>query len=92
MGSPIIYSYPNYAPGDDPRVTETEVIGSKRYLDINIFLVEKQIYHGNSSGPVLNENYEVIGIATNGGEMEAGGSAVNGFIPISELIQLKGDK
>jgi V8-like Glu-specific endopeptidase len=88
----IIIGYPNYAPGDDPRVTETEVIGSKRYLDINIFLVEKQIYHGNSGGPVLNENYEVIGIATNGGEMEAGGSAVNGFIPISELIQLKGDK
>ena len=86
-----IIGYPNYAKGDDPRVTETEVIGLKHYLGIEIYLVEKQIYHGNSGGPVLNENYEVIGIATNGGDMESGGSTINGFIPIRELVKLKGN-
>lgn len=83
-----IIGYPDYSLGDEPRVTHTEVIGTKKFLGVKIFLVEKNIYHGNSGGPVLNSNFEVIGIATNGGSIDSGGSSINGFIPISELTSL----
>lgn len=79
-----ILGFPDYSRGDTPRITYTQVVGKKKYLSVDIYIVSDPIFHGNSGGPVLNEKFEVVGIATNGGTADKL-SSINGFIPINNV-------
>jgi RNA-directed DNA polymerase len=50
--------------------------------------IDKDIYDGNSGGPVLNSNHHVVGIAAKGADDKTGHNA---FIALTEIIKTLGD-
>lgn len=83
----IVIGFPGYAPTvSEPFVCSGLIVSKRSYFDLPVWVVDVPINHGCSGGPVLNEKFEVIGIATFGAEKNDGQSYFNGFIPISILI------
>lgn len=64
------------------RVVRVRAISSVDYVEI-----DKQIISGNSSGPMFNEDYQVVGIVVEGAKLKSG---MNAGIAISELRFLPG--
>lgn len=80
--------YPNFNVGDQPTAHETRIIGPSKFMNKDRFVIDASLFHGNSGGPVLDENGDVVGVIANGNQR---GSAikVNGqFIPITKVIEL----
>lgn len=79
--------YPEYRLGNSIRVDSGKV-GGIRYDK----LIEKNelmgtfIYGGNSGGPIINTNNEVIGIAAKG--LTSSGTVPSEFIPIKYVIDM----
>lgn len=69
-------------------ICKGSVTSQRKLFGIQAWLVDIPINHGCSGGPVLNEQQEVIGIATFGAEHNDGSTEVNGFIPISFLDEV----
>ncbi len=82
-----ILGYPDYNDGDGIIHIKTTVHNS--YFNIfgkTCWQVEANLIHGISGGPVLNENWEVIGIATFGSKAGAPREKINGFISIDCIL------
>jgi S1-C subfamily serine protease len=80
-----VLGFPNYGPGDGPYINSGKVVQSKFCFGNKVWMIDIPIIHGNSGGPVINENNEVIGIATMGSEKHDLSTSFHGFIPISLL-------
>jgi S1-C subfamily serine protease/retron-type reverse transcriptase len=80
-----VFGFPKYAPGNHPYVAQCFITYKSKFLDLVLFNVTVPIADGNSGGPILNENDQVVGIATAGSEtMEEGYKTTShGFLPIN---------
>lgn len=83
----VIAGYPNYS-NEELSCIKAHITGKKNYAGCQYYSVDHGIVTGNSGGPVFNTNYEVIGIATRGGETtEEAEKTWCAFIPIHYVIQ-----
>ena len=71
LGDKVIYAgYPDYCDGDDVYIADAKVTSLKKKTVVGyVTLVDNDIFHGMSGGPVLNESIEVIGYILVGNEM-----------------------
>lgn len=67
----VIYAgYPDYFDGDDVYIADAKVTSlNKKTVAGYVSLIDNDIFHGMSGGPVLNETMEVIGYILVGNEM-----------------------
>lgn len=89
--SPITLSgFPefDFTRGSAIKVTNTSDYSKRFYLKRYVYAIDQPIRHGQSGGPVLDDEGKVIGIITNGSGEKETESPVYGFIPISRLKSL----
>lgn len=80
-----LFGFPAYKTGQTPYVAEAKVASKFGDKGIQKFEIDTQIREGNSGGPVLNEEYEVVGIAAEGARKDSGNNAV---ISVKELRKI----
>jgi hypothetical protein len=78
----IIMGFPAYKVGQSAYLADGKIASVFTQSGVKKFEIDILIREGNSGGPVLNTNYEVIGIATEGAEKSGGNNSVT---RISEL-------
>ncbi len=83
-----LMGFPSYNTGDEYHCQIGKITRKKEVLGLDVWLVDIPIVHGNSGGPILNANNEVVGIATVGSSDHANTTLNHGFIPISRVIKL----
>lgn len=93
LGDKVVFAgYPDYSRGDDIYIADATVTSlSKKTIVGSVALIDNDIFHGMSGGPVLSESLEVIGYILYGNEMEEffkNGSTkhVSGFRSIKCII------
>lgn len=84
--------FPNYRIGDGARFAKGAVVSFRIQSTIERFNIDADIVRGNSGGPVLNKDYDVIGVAVTGADSfaEANKTEDHGVIPITAHKHLKG--
>lgn len=94
-----LVGYPLYNEGNSIDIRETKIACVSQYLGQVLYVVDGNIFHGASGGPVLNKENKVIGIIRAGLESMRDDDWVTtiqrGFIPIDfidELVQKHKDK
>ena len=80
-----LLGYPAYSDGQSPSIFDSKVSSTFAQNGVSKFEIAGQIREGNSGGPVLNLDNQVIGIANEGAEKGFGKNAV---IKVTELINL----
>ncbi len=85
--SVFVYGFPNYNRGDTGLRRAGTVTGFRTKSAIRRIMVDAHIVKGNSSGPVLDKNNHVIGVAVTGAdnERDAPDTENHGVIPIDAL-------
>lgn len=86
-----VAGFPNYRPGDSGILSPGLVIGFRTVSGIRRILVNASIIAGNSGGPVLNTDGQVIGVAITGADrMENADKTENhGIVPIETINFIK---
>ncbi|WP_064601613.1 reverse transcriptase domain-containing protein [Photobacterium sp. J15] len=93
IGSKVtVLGFPQYSPGETPYINTGKIIQSKMLYGEKLWLLDIPVIHGNSGGPVLNDKYEVIGIAAIGSPKHDNSTKLHGFIPISTLLAYAKEK
>jgi RNA-directed DNA polymerase len=80
----IALGFPGYGPGDQLGMRRGHIIGRATKHGVKLIEVSATLSAGISGGPIVNNRYQVIGIAHRGGQQEHKQLAVE----ISELLQL----
>ena len=85
-----VIGFPNYADGATIQIFEGKVNGTKEWFGFKRLYVDASIICGNSGGPVLNKNNEVIGIAATGKDKHEDSSqqVEFGVIPIDSINKI----
>ena len=93
MDAIAVAGHPNYRKGDTFVIHPGMISGFRMVSGIRRLLVNAPIVAGNSGGPVVNRNNQVIGVAVTGSDrMESAHDTENhGVIPIDALQFLKRD-
>jgi RNA-directed DNA polymerase len=89
-GDPVcVLGFPNYTWGQTLQLFGGHVCGFKPRHGIRRIHVDAHIVKGNSGGPVLNKEGEVIGIAVTGADsLDQADSCESGVIPIDAIDDL----
>ncbi|QDI90438.1 serine protease [Salicibibacter halophilus] len=78
-----LLGFPHYHDGNPLRQDDTKIIGRRNSNEISMYEVESTIFGGNSGGPLVNENNEVVGLAVKGSV-----EYPNEAIPIVHALEL----
>jgi S1-C subfamily serine protease len=80
-----LLGFPAYAPGHGHFMVDSKVAKFYTQGAVSKFEISSQIREGNSGGPIINEDSEVVGIALEGARKDGGN---NGCLMISEIDQV----
>lgn len=85
-----LIGYPEYKEGQDIRVLPGEIIGGRTHVESTRrqkrYEISASIYGGNSGGPIVNLNNEVVAVAAKGSTEN--GAVPNEVIPIADVIDI----
>lgn len=69
IGQKVIWAgFPQFAPGAEPTVINTEITSKKKEHGVAKLQIGARVVSGNSGGPLFDENLKIIGIADKGRE------------------------
>lgn len=77
-----LLGFPAYAPGHGYYMVDSKVARFYSQSGVKKFEISSQIREGNSGGPIINSDSEVVGIALEGARKDGGH---NGCLEISEI-------
>jgi hypothetical protein len=83
--------FPHFAEASTGIVDEGYIIGSRKDVDRNRqIIISADILHGNSGGPIFNDEWKVIGVASRGNRSADTDADrhFNQFIPIESIFRL----
>lgn len=80
-----LLGFPAYAPGHGHFMVDSKVAKFYTQSGVRKFEISSQIREGNSGGPIINQESEVVGIALEGARKDGGN---NGCLMISEIDQV----
>lgn len=80
-----LLGFPAYAPGHGYFMVDSKVAKFYTQSAVNKFEISSQIREGNSGGPIINKDSEVVGVALEGARKDGGN---NGCLLISEIDQV----
>lgn len=83
-----LLGFPNYSVGSSiNEINNVQVISRKRHMCVDYYCIDKPIVEGNSGGPLINMNNEVVGIACRGSKNveDASKSDFNAVLSIEYL-------
>ena len=83
MQSVYLFGFPSHGVGNKYYIAKADVAQEYTKNGVKKFEIDKQIREGNSGGPILNENFEAIGVAAEGATKSGGH---NGCILIDEVF------
>lgn len=83
----LALGFPDYGPGDQLGYRRGHIIGRATKHGVKLIEVSTILSGGISGGPIVNDRYEVVGVAHRGGSQEHKQLAVE----ISELLKLAKD-
>lgn len=86
--SVVVVAYPDYVQGNSPEIQKVNIISERMFFGQQIYTISGRIVHGASGGVVLDEMNKVVGIVRCGSptDKETSDNAVQGFIPIDDVI------
>ncbi len=87
-----LLGFPNYSIGSTiNEINNIQVVSKKKYMGIDYFCIDKPVIAGNSGGPLLDANNDVLGIACKGAENieDANEIDLNGIISKEYLFSEK---
>ncbi|MAT40409.1 MAG: hypothetical protein CL946_12505 [Ectothiorhodospiraceae bacterium] len=90
LGESIItLGYPNYTPGRSAHVQNTSIGSQKMYMGKTHFTISDDIFKGMSGGPVLNSNYQLVGLMIVGNEITCTKykRSESSFIVLSHIVE-----
>jgi S1-C subfamily serine protease len=93
LGEPItLLGFPKNAPGDSVQMRVGHIAGLKKdpNIDTKFIILSTSVIEGNSGGPVLNKELQVIGVALRGApnEREAQQTSFHAAMPIATVKAL----
>lgn len=93
LGEPItLLGFPKNAPGDSVQMRFGHIAGLKKdpYIATKFIILSTSVIEGNSGGPVLNKELQVIGVALRGApnEREAQQTSFHAAMPIATVDAL----
>lgn len=71
-----LIGFPAYSPGQTPIIVKTQVSGIIPDHGVTAFEIATQIRKGNSGGPVLDDEFNLLGIAARGASQDFGKNMV----------------
>ena len=80
-----LLGFPAYAPGHGHFMVDSKVAKFYTQSAVSKFEISSQIREGNSGGPIINQDSEVVGIALEGARKDGGN---NGCLMVSEIDQV----
>lgn len=89
-----LLGFPNYSKGSSiNEINNVQVVSRKIFMNMEYYCIDKSVISGNSGGPLINLDNQVLGIACRGGENidSASDTDLNGILSIDYLDTEKDD-
>lgn len=83
-----LYGFPGFTDLRELHCSPGFITGKDRRNGEDIFLLNVPIYKGQSGGPVMNAEGQVIGVAETGDDSPFGNKGAYGVVPIHSLLSL----
>ncbi|MEH6518734.1 MAG: reverse transcriptase domain-containing protein [Halioglobus sp.] len=80
-----IMGFPGYAPGHSCYIADAKVAAISTESAVERFQIDHTIRAGNSGGPIMNQNSQVVGMAQTG---ITNGAAKNGCVKTIEILKV----
>jgi S1-C subfamily serine protease len=62
----LLAGFPDHSPGATPNLTPTEITSFRTLHGVKKLLISNTVFKGNSGGPLVSDDLEVLGIADKG--------------------------
>jgi S1-C subfamily serine protease len=91
LDSLLICGYPNYNGIDLAHIIPSSLSSRTKLFNVNHLSLSHGIVTGNSGGPILNDKFEVVGVAVRGSDNLSSNTNKNLAVPIETVLRATSD-